>query len=144
MWHTRCFAKVLVCRTGRTFALDQQCTLASWRTRCQLIESQNFAAMGQNAGTGLLGDTQCAHLQLWYVQQACVVGNGANNNGNGFGRSTVFHETRHSLQRNGRTIDPAHKQTFQHNFVKLFVRTSVQETVELKVNGKSNISIITS
>lgn len=68
---------------GGTFALDQQGSLAGWRAHGQLVEGENFTAAGQNATASLFGDTQSAHLNLGNFQDARVVRDAADNDGNG-------------------------------------------------------------
>lgn len=83
MWHTRSLAEVLVGSTCGTFALHQQCAFAGWRADSQLVESDDFTAGGQDAGTCLFGHTQSAQFDFRHFQQTIVICDGTDND-NGF------------------------------------------------------------
>lgn len=73
---------MLVSSTGGTLALQQEGTLAGWRTKGQLVEGDDFTTGFQDAGASLLGDTESAQGEFGHLQQTDIVGNGADNGDN--------------------------------------------------------------
>lgn len=134
MRHTGSLAKVLERSAGSALALDEQRSLAGWRADGQLIEGQDLSALGEDSATSGFSDAQSAYLQLRDVEDASIVGDGSDNDGDGVLRGALLHETGQTLQRNRGLVGAAHKQTTQDDLVELLVRATVQESVELEMD----------
>lgn len=131
--HAGRLAEVTERGASGALALDEQRTLAGRRAHGQLIEGEDLTAGGQDATARLLGDAQGAQLQLGDLQDAGVIGDGADDHGDRVLAGALLQEAGDALQRDRRLIGAAHKETAQHDLVELLVGAAVQEAVQLRV-----------
>jgi len=95
----------------------------------ELIESDNLSAFLEDSSAGSFGDSKRANSQLGDGKKSDIVGDGSDDDGD-----LVFlagHEFGQAGQRQGRSIDPAHRQTLEDDSVEVGTRASGQESVQL-------------
>lgn len=73
-----------------------------------------------------------SYLQLGDGEDALVVGDGAHDDGDLAFSAFVFHQSGHTRDRNGGTINAGHEQTTQDDLVELGIRSTGQESVQLE------------
>ncbi|DBA01207.1 TPA: LOW QUALITY PROTEIN: hypothetical protein N0F65_002342 [Lagenidium giganteum] len=77
----RLVAEVLVHFTGRAAATEEDRVGATWGTQSELIEGQAFTASVGDASTGSLGEAESGDRELWHIDEAEIIGDWANDNG---------------------------------------------------------------
>jgi len=82
MWDTRSTTEVLAGLASCTLALQEDGVLSGWRQQSQLIESQDLAAVLDDPLASALSDTESTDAQLGDLQQAQIVGDGSDDDGN--------------------------------------------------------------
>jgi hypothetical protein len=140
MRDTRSTAKVTAGFASVAFSLDENGVVAGWSHQSQLIESDHFAASLCDSLAGTLGDAESTDAELGNLQQTQVVGDSADDDCDiGFLSLALVQQTDNALQRNNGLVDFAHKQTLEDDLVKLLVRATVQEAVQLKSQREISI-----
>lgn len=117
-----------------SLSLHQNRVVTSWRSQSQLIECDDLSTSLSDALACTFSDAKSTDAQLGNLHQAQIIGDGTDNNRDivlsGF---ASLQQARHALQRDDWAMDAAHKQTLQDDLVELLMRSSIQETVELKL-----------
>ena len=118
-------------------ATDENRVAARRSAHGKLVKRDRLTASRFNAGTRGVSEAERGNAQLRDLEQAVVVGDGANHN-DGLRVLTVLANAtlvaRHvndTRDRNRRTVDLRHEQTAQHCLVEARVRTARKEAVEL-------------
>ena len=104
-------------------ATEEQCVGTGGLLKGELVEGQGAAACGQNARAGGGGEPQGSDLDLGDLEQAVVVGDGADNND----RLLVVAVLQIGLdtgQGDGRAVDAGGKEATQDNLVEGRVGTT--------------------
>lgn len=95
----------------------------------ELIEGQAASSGLENSGTRSLGESQGADAHLRDIHKAHIVSDSSDDDGDlSLLTLKVSRNTRHG---HGRAVVLAHVQTLKHDLVKLGVRTTREESVEL-------------
>lgn len=89
----------------------------------ELVEGQGAAASGQDARAGGGGEAQSGDLDLGDLEQAVVIGDGADNN-DGLLVVAILQVGLDTGQRDGRAVDARGKQAAQDNLVEGRVGTT--------------------
>lgn len=120
----------------------QQDSVGSSRcTQSELIKGQALSTSLQDAGTSSLGEAQGADSHFGQsVQEAVIIGNGADKNGN-LSLALVAHLTDDAADGHWRAINARHEQTLEDNFVEGCLRTTRQKAIQL--DEQSHVDILT-
>lgn len=124
-------AKVLNGLTSILLAAEEHAAGAGGAALGELVESQALTASLDDAGTGSLGEAQGSDLHGGDLEEALVIGDGADDDGNGVllgGNGKVLG---HGAQGHGRAVNLAHTETLEDDLVEAGASTAGQEAVEL-------------
>lgn len=121
-------AKVLDGLTGVLGAAEEEGVGAGGGTEGQLVEGQALAAGSSDAGAGGGGEAQSGDGQLGDLEQAVVVGDGADNDDGlalvGLARVLVGSRCDDAGDGHGRAVDARHEQTAEDHLVEVRIRAA--------------------
>lgn len=86
----------------------------------------------KDPSTSLFSDVKCANSEFGQLPDPSVVGDGSNNDHGETLTTGLLHGAHNPRNGNWRSVNFAHKQTPQHDFVELGVCTTSQVSVQLK------------
>lgn len=109
-------AEVLDSLTGVLGAAEEEGVGTSGLLKSQLVKGDGLAAGGNNAGTGGGGEAKGSDLGLGALNQAVVVGDGADND-NGLLLVAVLQVACDARQGDGRAVGARHKEAAKDNLV---------------------------
>lgn len=111
------------------------------RSEGKLVEQQSLTTGGLDPLLGSLGESEGSDGELGQRGQSVVIGDGTNNN-DGLGclgalgnTAAVLGEVDQTRDRDGGSVDLAHKQSAEDDLVEARVGSSSQESVELVGQG---------
>jgi hypothetical protein len=117
---------------GITRTSQQQGVGTSGSLNSQLIESHNLTASLDDSAAGRFSESKSANVDLGNVQQANVVSDGADNNGDSL-LVLALQEFGDTGQGKRRTVHSAHHQSLEDDLVELGFSSAGQESVKLKI-----------
>lgn len=126
-------AEVLVSLPGGLATPQEEGVGTSGSAESELVESEDLAAILENALAGTLGEPQSAHADLGELEKAGIIGNGADDDDNlallALDEASELNEGERGL------VGPAHAQALEDDAVEVRTGPASQEPVELDKEG---------
>ncbi len=126
---SRC-TKVLDSFSSVALSSKQHTVFAQWSLQSKLIKGQDLSTGLDDTGTGTSSNSQCTDGQLFNIQDAIIISDGANDDSNLLW--ILGHKSLDARNGNWWAVDSGHEQAFQDLFVEIRVGSAGQESVELK------------
>lgn len=104
----------------------------------ELVEGEGLATGSDDAGTGSGGEAEGRNVDVGDLEEAVVVGDGANNDDSAL--LTLLDVRGDARERDGRAVDAGHKQSAEDNLVEVGVGTADKEPV--KLNEKLQVDVV--
>lgn len=127
--------------TGVLLATEEHAAGASGAALGELVKGQALTTGLDNAGTGSLGETEGSNLHGGDLEEALIIGDGTNDDGNRVllgGNGQVLGK---SAQGHGRAVNLAHAETLEDDLVEAGAGTAGQEAVQL--NEEVQVDVVT-
>lgn len=131
-------AKVLDGLTGILGAAQQDAVGPLGRDQGELVKADALSTRGNDARASRVGKAQGANSELLGLDEASIVSDGANDDGN-VGLLLASHVALHARQRHGRAVHSRHEKTLQNDAVKVAVHPASQEAVHLDQKRQVNV-----